>query len=100
MTSMKPGFRSRLCPILLFSAAGLLAAQTFSIQEFTHIFSKPQGIVAGPDGNIWLVEEDSSRVAQMDRNGSFRREITLPAGSAPHDIVTVAPSATFQIHRP
>ncbi len=84
---IKLGFRSRLSPILLFGAAAFLAAQTLSIQEFLPIFGKPQGIVAGPDGNIWLVEEGSSKIAQMDRNGNLRREIALPAGSAPHDIV-------------
>jgi streptogramin lyase len=71
----------------LFGAASFLTAQAFSIQEFPQIFGKPQGIVAGPDGNIWLVEEDSSKVAQMDRNGNLLREIALPAGSAPHGIV-------------
>src|SRR6266540_4312835 len=85
--SMKMGTRCRLSPILLFGAASLLTAQTFSVQEFPQIFGKPQGIVAGPDGNIWFVEEDSSKVAQMDRNGNLLREIALPAGSAPHGIV-------------
>ncbi len=84
---MKTGARSRLSPILLFGAASFLTAQTFSVQEFPQIFGKPQGIVAGPDGNIWFVEEDSSKVAQMDRNGNLLREIALPAGSAPHGIV-------------
>jgi len=87
MMSMKTGARSRLSPILLFGAASFLTAQTFSVQEFPQIFGKPQGIVAGPDGNIWFVEEDSSKVAQMDRNGNLLREIALPAGSAPHGIV-------------
>jgi streptogramin lyase len=85
--SMKTGARSRLSAILLFGAASFLTAQAFSVQEFPQIFGKPQGIVAGPDGNIWLVEEDSSKVAQMDRNGNLLREIVLPAGSAPHGIV-------------
>jgi len=94
MMSMKTGARSRLSQILLFGAASLLTAQAFSVQEFPQIFGKPQGIVAGPDGNIWLVEEDSSKVAQMDRNGNLLREITLPAGSAPHGIV-VGPDGNF-----
>src|SRR6266545_2874190 len=85
--SMKMGTRCRLSPILLFGAASLLTAQALSVQEFLQIFGKPQGIVAGPDGNVWFVEEDSSKVAQMDRNGNLLREIALPAGSAPHGVV-------------
>ncbi len=84
---MKMGTRCRLSPILLFGAASLLTAQALSVQEFLQIFGKPQGIVAGPDGNVWFVEEDSSKVAQMDRNGNLLREIALPAGSAPHGVV-------------
>ena len=44
-------------------------AQTGSIQEFPAVFGKPQGIVAGPDGNVWLVEEASSKIAQTERYG-------------------------------
>ena len=62
-------------------------AQTGSIQEFPAVFGKPQGIVAGPDGNVWLVEEASSKIAQMSPAGVLLREIPLPPGSGPLSIV-------------
>ncbi len=84
MTTTLP---SRLSPFLLFGAAALLAAQAFSVQEFPWILGKPQGIVAGPDGIVCVAEEDSGKIALMDRDGNLLREITLPTGSAPHGIV-------------
>jgi streptogramin lyase len=85
--SIQTALRSRLSPVLLFSAAGLLAAQTLSVEEFPWVFGKPQGIVASPDGILWVAEEDSSKIAQLDRDGNLLREISLPAGSAPHGVV-------------
>src|SRR5262249_25160116 len=79
---------ARRLGILLILLAPLSAsAQTGAIQELPVAFGKPQGIAAGPDGNLWVVEADARRIAQVSPSGSVLREVPLGPGSAPVSIV-------------
>ena len=80
---MRPMIRGLLLLLVPLAAA----AQTGSIQEFPAAYGKPQGIVAGPDGNLWVAEEDSNRIARVSPSGSVLREIALSPGSGPLAIV-------------
>ena len=84
LPTSRPGLFLVLC---LFFTPLPSNAQTGSIQEFPTVFGLPQGIVAGPDGNVWLVEQASSKVAQVSTAGSLLREIALSPGSGPLSIV-------------
>lgn len=80
--------------LVVFLASLALRAQVGTIQEFPAAYGKPQGIVAGPDGNLWVAELDSSRIAQVSPAGVLLREIVLPAGSSPLGI-TVGPDGNL-----
>lgn len=91
---MKTGARSRLSPILLFGAASLLTAQAFSVQEFPQIFGKPQGIVAGPDGNLWFTENGLNRIGQVTTAGDVKESV-IPSPSTLPDGIAVGPDANI-----
>jgi len=80
--------------LLLVLAPTALRAQVGSIQEFPNAYGKPQGIVAGPDGNLWVAEADRSRIAQVSPAGILLQEIDLPDGSSPLAI-TVGPDGNL-----
>jgi len=90
----KPGpggrgpLRSLGSALLILLSSLSAGAQTGAIQEFPVAFGKPQGIATGPDGNLWVVEADTSRIAQVSPAGSILREIELSPGSVPMTIVT------------
>ncbi|GAC1304709.1 MAG: hypothetical protein NVSMB19_15720 [Vulcanimicrobiaceae bacterium] len=69
-------------------------ASTTNPQEFKQIFSalaKPQGIVAGPDGNLWICEYGNNSIGRYNVSGPLVGTVTefpiptpasLPAGIA------------------
>ena len=74
----------RAANLLVFFFVSLaLLAQVGTIQEFPTAYGKPQGIVAGPDGSLWVTEADSNRIAQVSAAGVLLREVVLPTGSSP-----------------
>jgi streptogramin lyase len=48
--------------------------------------SGPVGIAAGPDGNLWVTESKTSKIARVTTAGVVT-EYALPSGSAPRGIV-------------
>lgn len=48
--------------------------------------SAPDGITAGPDGNLWAVEAAADRVVRITPAGAIT-EFSLPAGREPLDVV-------------
>ena len=86
---LKGGRRSWL---MSCAAAAVLLATTApaargSIAEFPvgNQDSQPTGIVAGPDGNLWVAETTGSRIARVTPAG-VATEFTLPAGRGPVDL--------------
>ena len=46
-----------------------------------------QQITTGPDGNLWVAEQESNKIAKMTTSGSIT-EYSLPSGSWPHGITS------------
>lgn len=71
------------------AAPGAAAAPYGTIEEKTipTAGSEPQGIAAGPDGNIWFTENFSNRVARMTPAGQVT-EFTLPVSGKYEAIVS------------
>ena len=55
--------------------------------------AEPNGIVAGPDGNLWFVEQAADKIGRMDLSGNVT-EFPLPAGSEP-TAITVGPDGNL-----
>jgi streptogramin lyase len=47
--------------------------------------SNPYGITAGPDGNVWFVEHEASKIGKITPSGTIT-EYSLPANSGPWEI--------------
>src|SRR3954465_6074458 len=74
--------------ILAVAAAAALStaapAKAGVIQDFADFHWAANGIVLGPDGNFWVVEENSDTVAQMSPAGQILSHI--PVGADPQSI--------------
>ncbi len=54
------------------------------------------GIAAGPDGRIWLIDAADNQVVRVDRNGSVRDTFAVPtAGSSPAGIAAGPPNVVW-----
>ncbi len=51
--------------------------------------SSPEGITAGPDGNVWFADEGASKIGKITTAGTVS-EYALPAGANP-DAITTGP---------
>ena len=81
--------RSRLAGlVVLFLLAGAEPSAA-AITEFSlnTPASTPSGIAAGPDGNVWVAESSSSRIARVTPGGTVT-EFALPAGREPLGITS------------
>ena len=76
-------FRS-VTALCLLAAAFCLAQDPVQFQVPTSN-SYPDGIVAGPDGNVWFTEAVGNKIARITTTGSFA-EYPLAAGANPTDI--------------
>jgi len=90
----RDGLKSYARPALvaLGVLTGISAAQAQSITEFplTTAGSGPQGIAAGPDGNLWFTEETGNRIGRITPAGVIT-EYSLPtADSGPYAIAAGA----------
>src|SRR5260221_14190711 len=76
--------------LLALAAARPASAETPRIYEFPipTAASGPDGIVFGPDGNLWFTEETGDAIGRMTTGGVFT-EYPLPTlGAAPGGIST------------
>jgi streptogramin lyase len=76
---------------LTFLAAAVAAAAYGQVitnfSSFPTPNANPEGIVTGPDGNLWFCEEDANQIGRMTPDGTYT-EFPLPtAGTHPEDIV-------------
>jgi len=79
-------------PAAFFFLAGLVFAASAAAQTITEIplaaGSSPAGITAGPDGNVWFVEERGDRIGRLSPTGTLTEfPISVP-GSFARDIAT------------
>lgn len=83
---------------------GLVATDTvsYSFQSVEHhreyslpSESSPYGIVKGPDGDLWVTDQDSAKVSRITPAGKIT-EYALPSGSAPRGI-TVGPDGNVWV---
>ena len=74
---------------LLTVAASATAAYGQIIQEFPPLppGRAPEGIVLGPDGNMWIAEEGGDRIGKVSPTGTLLDEYVCSAGSSPETIV-------------
>src|SRR5262245_16265215 len=75
--------------LLVFAVASLQgrgARADGLASEFPATFSKPQGIIAGPDGNVWFTEEDGDRVTRISPTGTFVASTSLSTGGPPANL--------------
>jgi streptogramin lyase len=57
--------------------------------------SSPQGMVSGPDGNLWFVESAKGKIAKITTSGTITEYSTgITAGATPWDI-TVGPDGNL-----
>jgi streptogramin lyase len=84
---------------LLAGAVAAAAATSDVASEFPTTFEKPQGIIAGPDGNVWFAEEDGGRVTRLSPGGAVLGSTTLSAGGTPQSLV-VGPDGNVWVTEP
>src|ERR1043166_4890928 len=75
--------RLLVASLFVLAAASPSTAQT-SISEFPlpHANSSPQGIAAGPDGNVWFTEFDGNRIGRITPAGAITELTVPPNGTA------------------
>ena len=76
------------------SVAGIAFGQV--ITEFTipTAGSEPEGIVAGPDGNLWFAEQAGNKIGRMTLAGIFT-EFPIPTPSSWPETITVGPDGNL-----
>ena len=78
----------------LAGLSGLAAGQV--ITEFTipTAGSQPQGIVGGPDGNLWICEVDGNKIARLTTAGVFT-EFPIPTPASGTETICVGPDGNL-----
>ena len=101
LASSHPGpTRTRFRLYVALAAALSFCAGAASAQSVTGNFplpvgsSLPFGIVAGPDGNLWVAASNSNKIDRITTAGVITEFPTLSAGSAPNQI-TVGPDGNL-----
>jgi virginiamycin B lyase len=56
--------------------------------------SAPDGIAAGPDGNIWFTENSANQVGQIAPDGTILAEIPVPTDASGPELMTPGPIDT------
>jgi streptogramin lyase len=67
--------------------------QTGGISEFPVPNGHPDGITAGPDGNLWFTEDIGGNIGRISTSGTIT-EFPLPFGSSP-DGITAGPDGNL-----
>jgi streptogramin lyase len=85
-----PRSRCRILALTLLGTSFAMLAQgqvITSFPSFPTSSATPEGIVTGPDGNLWFCEEDANQIGRMTPDGTYT-EFPLPtAATHPEDII-------------
>lgn len=78
------------------SATAAALTPVGSVGTGTGQIERPFGIDVDAAGNIWIADTTNNRVVELDKNGTFIRQITSPAGVAFKEIrgLAVAPNGS------
>ena len=76
---------SAVAALFLFAASAPPAIGAVSEFPLPTANAAPAGIVAGPDGNVWVAETNASRIARVTPAGVVT-EYLLPAGRGPMNL--------------
>lgn len=57
-------------------------------------FSRPTSITAGPDGNLWFMEEGLDKIARLTTGGALT-EFPVPSAGSPYPSITVGPDGNL-----
>lgn len=93
-TEQQDDFATELTPAAPINGNGAIGRLTLTnppddgIVEYQlpTMHSRPMGITAGSDGNLWVTEAGTSKLARFDTTGKLLSEYNVPG--APDDIVT------------
>jgi streptogramin lyase len=84
-TLQKPNGSSTNGSILKFTVAtGTFTSYVPATGYYAGAFSGPNGIVSGPDGNLWYTELDNNQLIQMDTSGNMLSTVATDVG--PYDL--------------
>jgi streptogramin lyase len=67
----------------VFNRNDQLNAQSFTVFPLPKVGSRPLGIAAGPDGNLWAAEYDANQIARITPSGTVT--VRIAPGDAPLD---------------
>ena len=81
-----------LC-LVLMAWAGVARAQVHSDFPITTPASGPEGIVTGPDGNLWFCEEFADKIGRITPDGTVT-EFSLPTAGAHPETIIVGPDGS------
>ncbi len=86
---------ARLSLLIVLVTTAAAGAQV--IQEFPLLpgpLRQPEGIVTGPDGNLWFCEEGGNRIARMTPEGVVT-EFPMPSPATRPETITVGPDGNM-----
>ncbi|OZG70391.1 hypothetical protein BTA51_26490 [Hahella sp. CCB-MM4] len=70
------------------SVSAMSATSPFDKEWIVDVGERPRTLAEAPNGDIWVVNQDSSSITILDpEQGSIRGEIALPRASQPYGIV-------------
>src|SRR5262245_3661455 len=86
--------RTALALILLGAAT---AAFGQIIQEFPTLppGRAPEGIVLGPDGNMWIAEEGGNRIGKISPSGALLDEFPIATANSSPETIVVGPDGNL-----
>jgi streptogramin lyase len=78
----------------LATLAALAAGQVITDFTIPTVDSQPQGIVGGPDGNLWICEVIGNKIARLTTAGVFT-EFPIPTPASGTETITVGPDGNL-----
>jgi len=84
----------QLCLCSLLSAYGLWAQPTIIEYPIPTSGSRPQGITAGPDGNLWFVETAANKIGKVTTAGTIT-EYPIPTASSGTTAIAQGPDGNL-----
>ena len=82
--------------LLVCASAVAASAPVGAFTEFTipTASSFPTGIAAGPDGNLWFTESDTSKIGRVTPTGTMT-EFTIPTASSAPQVIAAGPDGNL-----
>jgi streptogramin lyase len=86
--------RAIAAALLAVAAAGTARAQVITGFPITTNNSNSEGIVTGPDGNLWFCEENGNKIGRMTPAGTMV-EFPIPTADVHPETITVGPDGSL-----